>query len=106
LASDWRSRRVLIPGDLHLAVSDTAGFDIQTTTEGRGLGLTTMQARLKSWSMENSQSTRTPNVAPRSMPACPSIRIAIPNVQLGKKYSATRLFTVVNGWIGSSRRSL
>jgi signal transduction histidine kinase len=35
-------------GEIHLAVSDTgAGFDFQTTKEGRGLGLTSMQERLK-----------------------------------------------------------
>jgi signal transduction histidine kinase len=35
-------------GEIHLAVSDAgAGFDFQTTKEGRGLGLTSMQERLK-----------------------------------------------------------
>jgi signal transduction histidine kinase len=35
-------------GEIHLAVSDSgAGFDSQATKEGRGLGLTSMQERLK-----------------------------------------------------------
>jgi PAS domain S-box-containing protein len=36
------------PGEIHLAVTDSgAGFDIQATKEGRGLGLTSMEERLK-----------------------------------------------------------
>jgi signal transduction histidine kinase len=36
------------PGEIHLAVKDSgAGFDIQATKEGRGLGLTSMEERLK-----------------------------------------------------------
>jgi signal transduction histidine kinase len=35
-------------GEIHLAVSDSgAGFDTQATKEGRGIGLTSMQERLK-----------------------------------------------------------
>jgi signal transduction histidine kinase len=37
------------PGEIDLTVSDSgAGFDTQTTKEGRGLGLLSMQERLKS----------------------------------------------------------
>jgi signal transduction histidine kinase len=36
------------PGEIDLTVSDSgAGFDVQAAREGRGLGLTSMQERLK-----------------------------------------------------------
>jgi signal transduction histidine kinase len=36
------------PGEINLTIRDSgAGFDVQSAREGRGLGLTSMQERLK-----------------------------------------------------------